>query len=199
MTQNLGKIYPGKRVRTLFGEFDTDHNNAVRETPPGTWGHVSMHNHADHWDVTFPSGAGVVITESELLNAALYQLAEPSTLEQCALALRYGQDVCELTFLDDQLINFTEEVAGDPSQVLELVGQCRRHADAASQVLAAIRQTLTLMEEGDEVSHDAVLRTIERIVERATRSQHAGVTPTAHGVVARDLRGAAPEALGERI
>lgn len=163
MTQDFGKIYPGKRVRTLFGEIDTDHHGDERRTLPGSWGHVSMHNHADHWDVTFPNGGYVVITESELLNTALYQLGDPSTLEQRALALQYGQDVCELTMLDDPLGEFTQEIAGNPHAILDLVAENRRLQDAAADMLDVIRQAWQRWDCADQDDNPALGDGLERI------------------------------------
>lgn len=67
MEFNAGHIRRGLLVKTLLGEED--------QTPPGTWGFVSDHNHSDHWDVVFPSnGAWVVITTSELLDSEQYKI-----------------------------------------------------------------------------------------------------------------------------
>jgi hypothetical protein len=67
----------GLRVRTLYGELDTDDNGKARRTAPGTWGSITHHNHGEHWDVVFEGGGWVVMTESEMLDSKLYQL-EPA-------------------------------------------------------------------------------------------------------------------------
>ncbi|MDT8992773.1 hypothetical protein RQP54_18010 [Curvibacter sp. APW13] len=115
------KIHPGLGVKTLQGELDTDDHGAERHTPPGTWGHIQAHNHGDHWDITFSNGAWVVVTEAELADTTQYVLRQPQTLEECALALQYGNDVLQLTILDDWMMPFTQEVAGNPQQVLSLI------------------------------------------------------------------------------
>ena len=71
-------VRPGISVRTLKGEIDTDEDGQERTTPPGTWGYVSGHNHDDHWDVRFPKGAWVVLTEAELFDREQYHLREAS-------------------------------------------------------------------------------------------------------------------------
>lgn len=65
---------PRVSVQTLKGEIDTDENGQERTTPPGTWGYVSGHNHDDHWNVIFPNGAWVVLTEEEMSDPEQYQL-----------------------------------------------------------------------------------------------------------------------------
>lgn len=115
------RIYPGLRVQTIAGEQDTGHKGTERDTPPGTWGHIAAHNHADHWDLVFPNGGWVVVTEAELSDSTQYMLGEPQTLEQCALALQYGQKQMELTILDDWMMPFTERIAGNPHQILDLI------------------------------------------------------------------------------
>lgn len=67
----------GARVQTLLGEQDTDENGHPRTTLPGSVGHVTSHNHADHWDVTFPNGAWVVLTEAEMADPTKYTLEAP--------------------------------------------------------------------------------------------------------------------------
>jgi hypothetical protein len=131
------KIHPGLRVQTLKGELDTDERGAERITPPGTWGHIQAHNHADHWDITFPNGAWVVVTEAELADATQYVLRAPQSLLECALALQYGSKVLELTILDDWMMPFTQEVAGNPQQVLELI----RELEEAKQQLCSLQAT----------------------------------------------------------
>lgn len=117
----IPKIFPGLRVKTILGEQDTDDHGAERFTPAGTWGHVSEHNHADHWNVEFLNDAAVILTEAELMDPSQYKLADPNTLEQNALALQYGQDHLELTILDDWMMPFTQEIAGNPNQILDLI------------------------------------------------------------------------------
>ncbi len=129
------KIHPGLRVQTIQGELDTDEHGAERHTPPGTWGHIQAHNHADHWDLAFPNGAWVVVTAAELADATQYELRQPQTLEECALALQYGSDVLELTILDDWMMPFTQEVAGNPQQVLALI----RELEEAKQQLRSLQ------------------------------------------------------------
>ena len=79
VTNELGSgIYPGLRVQTISGELDTDSEGEERHTPPGSWGWIESHNHADHWglnhwDLMFPNGASVVVTETELRDAAQYK------------------------------------------------------------------------------------------------------------------------------
>lgn len=120
----LPTIYPGKRVRSLFGESDTDSAGAERHAPAGAWGHVTEAS-GDHWVVVFGTGVRVLLVADELINPGQYTLAEPETVEQCALALRYGQDVLELTFMDDALLPFTEALAGNPGRVLEAITAAR--------------------------------------------------------------------------
>lgn len=69
-------ITVGMRIKTLKGELDSDERDGQRVTPPGTVGVVSAHNHADHWDVTFPNGAWVVLTEAEMADPSLYTLVD---------------------------------------------------------------------------------------------------------------------------
>lgn len=71
-------IAPGVRVQTVNGEVDTDEDGALRQTEPGTWGVIASHNHADHWDLTFPGGGWVVVTEAELADDTQYRVAKPS-------------------------------------------------------------------------------------------------------------------------
>lgn len=119
------KVFPGLRVQTHLGEQDTDNEGAPRYTQPGAWGHISSHNHVDHWNLVFPNGACVVVTEAELQDATQYWLDQPRTLEECALALQYGQDHLELTILDDWMMPLTEQVAGNPKQILDLFAGLR--------------------------------------------------------------------------
>lgn len=67
-------IQVGTQVQTLLGEIDTDADGQERITPPGTIGVVTHHNHADHWDVSFPNGAWVVLTETEMADPTQYKL-----------------------------------------------------------------------------------------------------------------------------
>ena len=119
----MPNIHPGKRVRSLFGETDTD-GEAERHIPAGSWGHITDRS-GDHWAVTFDAGGRVLVTESEMLNQAQYRLAAPETVEQLALALQYGQDVLELTYLDETLMPFTETLAGNPGEILEALRVAR--------------------------------------------------------------------------
>lgn len=120
----LPTIHPGKRVRSLFGESDTDQAGGARHAAAGTWGHITEPS-GDHWVVVFGAGVRVLLTEEELTNPGQYTLAEPESVEQCALALLYGQDVLELTFIDEALMPFTEVLAGDPGRVLEAIAAAR--------------------------------------------------------------------------
>lgn len=133
-------IFPGVQVTTLQGECDTDSNGRERQTPKGACGHISGHNHADHWDVCFPNGAWVVVTEQELDDPAQYRLKPPETLEQCALALKYGQDVQELSIFDEPLVGFTQDVAGNPDAILAVVAEARDLRDDACEMLAVLRR-----------------------------------------------------------
>lgn len=81
------EIQPGLRVQTIAGEQDTDEHGAERATPPGSWGCISGHNHADHWDLVFPNGTWVVVTEAELSDPTQYKLALPQALEPTATKL----------------------------------------------------------------------------------------------------------------
>lgn len=125
-------IYPGLRVQTIAGELDTDSHGTERHTPPGTWGHISDHNHADHWDLVFPNGAWVVVTEAELSDATHYKLDRPQTLEQNVLALQYGQNQLEQTILDEWMMPFTEQIAGNPQQILNLIRELSAFKERAS-------------------------------------------------------------------
>ena len=71
-----GRLCVGLRVQTLCGELDTDELGKERQTPAGTWGKISDHNHADHWNVSFPNGAWIVVTEAELNDASQYLLLD---------------------------------------------------------------------------------------------------------------------------
>lgn len=132
-------FYPGLRVQTLAGEIDTDHKGSERHTPAAAWGHISAHNHADHWDVCFPNGAWVVITESELSDTVAYRTAPPQTLEQCALALQYGQATTQLTYLDGHLSDVTQTVAGNPALILDHVRAFNRLQADAVEILSVLR------------------------------------------------------------
>ena len=78
------ETYPGLRVQTLGGEMDTDSDGQERRTPPGSWGEITSHNHADHWDLVFPNGTWVVVTEAELRDVTQYHLESPQSQEQQA-------------------------------------------------------------------------------------------------------------------
>ncbi len=149
-------LYPGISVITVKGELDTDHTGQERQTPPGAFGHIASHNHADHWDVVFSNGAWVVLTEAELGDPLQYTLGSPRTLEQCALALKHGQEVLELTLLDDPLIRFTEFVAGNPGHILELINaQSRLEADA-EEMLGVIRRAWERWDDKDQAEAPAL-------------------------------------------
>lgn len=133
------QIYPGLRVQTLGGEQDTDPNGAERQTAPGTWGHISQLNHGDHWDVVFPNHAWVVLTEAELLDPSQYRLAEPQTLEQCALALQYGQTTLELTHLVPPLAGIAQTLLGNLDELFALIRSNEQLREDATDLLQTVR------------------------------------------------------------
>lgn len=124
MKQNPN-IYPGLRVKTLAGEQDTDALGALRQTLPGTWGHIAGLNHGTHWSVLFANGARVVLTEDELQDEEQYQLGRPITLEECALALKHGKEALGLTIDDKWMSPFVQDIAGDPQRILDLIRECK--------------------------------------------------------------------------
>lgn len=134
-------LFPGMQVQTLLGEMDTDSDGVERNTPPGSWGHISCLNHKDQWDVCFPNGVWVVLTDAELNDPSQYSLSQPRTLEQCALALKHGQELQELTFMDGRLMPFTETIAGNPDLILEALAEARRIKEDALDLLSVLRNT----------------------------------------------------------
>lgn len=120
MSSSVIKIWPGTRVRTLLGETDSLPDGSERLTPPGTWGHIASHNHADHWDVVFPNGAWLVITEGELQDSGQYMLASAQSVREHALSLKYGLEEKELTILDDEMIEHTQAITCNPNWILDL-------------------------------------------------------------------------------
>lgn len=157
------KIYPGLRVQTLSGEIDTDHKGAERRTPAGAWGHVTSHNHADHWNLSFPNGAWVVITEAELRDAAQYRFGKPKTLEQTTLALQYAQNEMGLTILDDQCILFMQDVAGEPQRILDLIKELRDLKEDAQDMLETVRCAWNRWDRLDQEDNPSLGDALERI------------------------------------
>jgi len=150
------QFFPGMRVQTLMGEIDTDHSGAERSTPALTWGHICGHNHSDHWDVCFPNGAWVVLTEAELADSSSYQTAVPETLEQIALALKYGQESLQLTYLDAPLDSITQSLAGNPGLILEHVKAFEQMRSDAKVMLATIRDAWNRWDKEDQDSNPSL-------------------------------------------
>jgi hypothetical protein len=163
MTEYFGRIYPGKRVRTLFGERDVDECGRIRQTLAGAWGHVVQHNLGSEWVVSFPNGAHVVLLEAELLKPKNYELADPATLEQLALALQFGQGDCELTILDSQLVEFTQEIAGNPEQILDLIAENRRLKEEHADMLGVIHKAWMRWDRADQEDNPLLGGDLERI------------------------------------
>lgn len=163
MAQRMAPIYPGQQVCTLLGETDSAADGSERKTAPGTWGHVTQLNHDDHWDVTFPDGAWVVLTTAELLDRSQYKLDEPDTLEQRALALQYAQDVLELTVLDDECFGMTTDVAANPEHILSLYAEVRRLRDDAADLLDIVRKAWNRWDRDDQESNPALGNALERL------------------------------------
>lgn len=76
----------GDRVRTLRGEADTDENGDQRHTEVGSVGRIIAFNHftEEHgniFDVIFPNGCWVVLSDRELNDSNLYEVQPVTTLK----------------------------------------------------------------------------------------------------------------------
>lgn len=126
-------IRPGTRVLTRSGEQDSiivGGKDVEREARAGTWGHITRHNHVDdagqhHWDAEFEHGVWVVLSEAELRSAD-YALAEPLTVEQCALALAYGYNQAALTMYDADMIGPAETLSSSHAEILDMLAELAR-------------------------------------------------------------------------
>lgn len=119
-------ITPGWRVQTLGGELDTDPEGGDRTTPAGSWGCVESAAHVDddgtqNWNIGFPNGAWIILSEPELRDSKQYALAGPRSLREHCLRLRYGYDVQDLSSFDVDMVDSLDGLTGHLDEILSLI------------------------------------------------------------------------------
>lgn len=136
-------IVPGLSVQTRRGESDLDHRGRPRSVAAGAIGWVTSLSHTDDsgvatWNVGFPGGLWVALTTPELQDPDQYRLAEPDSLRELALRIKYGYEVEEHSMLADELIGVATTLTEGHDEIIKAV-------DRAEEGRALARRTEALM------------------------------------------------------
>lgn len=129
------KITPGVHVVNYLPFIDTDEHGNERTTEPMLTGWVNNLNHTkggvNHWDVHWPNGAAIVLSDIELNNAADWHLRAPHSIRAVLLHMRWATQTAQMTMYDPEVAGTAQDLCNSADHLLHLLDEVEELRDVA--------------------------------------------------------------------
>lgn len=113
------QLHPGMEFITLNQGEDLDHDGRERVTPAGSVGTLGARATSTSWSIHFESGAAWIVDDAELLDTTQWKPTSTGCLKACLMRIDYLHNQCEMTVLDDPLVDELAHIASNASQLIK--------------------------------------------------------------------------------